>query len=463
MIIESQQGLDESDNESVHEAQTHHVEEQVNRKRQYESEDESSLALDEQKSAFMALLKERNPSPFSMWDLEREKLMDDTRFHLVKLEKDRQNFFDEYIMSVGDQSTDSTAQKPKSKANDPEALFQSLLDLHVTKTSEWGLFSRRFARDKKFTALPRPERESMFRAHLKRLKEGGTPIDKTKKQQDSLKEREEQVRREMQQVDQERARTKRALIASESTIAFQDLLGIYAQIDMEYYQLLQYTDISRDHRYALCKNMNNQEVLFYQHVEHQFQTVVLPKFHQAIEQFLNNLFRRTNQSFQIDKQLLFDLFWESGNFESLKAPRSLLQHTDDPHQVRQFWFGRFVDHLEHLKRHVLDQLEQSIAECSVVKFQIKQVVNDLTARLLEQEKREPSEKEIWEYLDMDEFLDILNRDSRFSNKNGFVDDEMKQLVLKEHLQQWILQAQKEKGGALDRTIALAAGGSIARK
>ncbi|KAJ3160355.1 transcription elongation regulator [Geranomyces michiganensis] len=120
---------------------------------------------------FMALLREADVSPYTTWEKELPKIIDDPRYAQLPTLKDRKTVFDQYcIIRVAELRE---AQKSK-KALSPKEAYQQLLKTETNARTRWDEFRRKFQRDKRFSNCPSQDREPAFRAHIAELKTAQT-------------------------------------------------------------------------------------------------------------------------------------------------------------------------------------------------------------------------------------------------------------------------------------------------
>ncbi|KAJ1953623.1 hypothetical protein IWQ62_005947, partial [Dispira parvispora] len=130
------------------------------------------LAPEESDQQFKQLLRDKNVSPFSTWERELHHIINDPRYALVKTLKQRKELFDEYCAEKAAQKRSSSSLDgvPNEK---PRDAFRRLLVEHVTSdTTLWGEAQRRLRKHSAWLGLTSTrEKEAMFRAHVRNLKE----------------------------------------------------------------------------------------------------------------------------------------------------------------------------------------------------------------------------------------------------------------------------------------------------
>ncbi|KAL1921158.1 uncharacterized protein VTP21DRAFT_10874 [Calcarisporiella thermophila] len=126
------------------------------------------LSEEERKEAFRQLLLESDINPFGTWEKELSKFIHDSRYTLVEKIKDRKDIFDMVCRKLIQERKSQKIDKPKSGRDQ----YLQLLAEETTHRTYWDDFSRRFRRDKRFTALDSAkERETLFKDHVAKLRE----------------------------------------------------------------------------------------------------------------------------------------------------------------------------------------------------------------------------------------------------------------------------------------------------
>ncbi|KAJ3016064.1 transcription elongation regulator [Thoreauomyces humboldtii] len=122
---------------------------------------------------FLNLLREADVSPYTTWEKELPKIIDDPRYGVLATLKERKSVFDQYCIARV-----SELREAKAKATPREIYLQILKD-NTTARTRWDDFNRKFKRDKRFTSIDAKEREKLFKAHIANLKgKGGTEASK---------------------------------------------------------------------------------------------------------------------------------------------------------------------------------------------------------------------------------------------------------------------------------------------
>ncbi|KAJ3174199.1 transcription elongation regulator [Geranomyces variabilis] len=127
--------------------------------------------MEEKTAEFMALLREADVSPYTTWEKELPKIIDDRRYAQLPTLKDRKTVFDQYcVIRVAELREEAKNKKTVT----PKEAYQQLLKDETTQRTRWDEFSRKFKRDKRFANMPQRDREPAFRAHIAELKKPQT-------------------------------------------------------------------------------------------------------------------------------------------------------------------------------------------------------------------------------------------------------------------------------------------------
>ncbi|KAI8148200.1 hypothetical protein BJV82DRAFT_591222 [Fennellomyces sp. T-0311] len=154
-----------------------------------EPSNEPRISDEERIELFTQMLSEKNIAPFSTWEMELPKLINDERYSLVQPHSKRKNLFNNYCRVL---AQEHKANKPATKS--PEDQFMSLLREEANVKMYWEDFRRKVKNDPRFKAIRENKtRESMFRDYLKQLrkqpsKKHSSKRDKEKAYMDLLKE-----------------------------------------------------------------------------------------------------------------------------------------------------------------------------------------------------------------------------------------------------------------------------------
>ncbi|KAI9278787.1 hypothetical protein BDA99DRAFT_493151 [Phascolomyces articulosus] len=133
---------------------------------------EPSMTEEERVELFTQMLSEKEISPFSTWERELPKLINDERYALVQPLSKRKNLFNNFCRIL---VQEHKAKKPISKKS-PEDDYMSLLKQEATVKMYWDDFRRKVKNDARFKAIRENKtREILFKDYIKKLrKEGGS-------------------------------------------------------------------------------------------------------------------------------------------------------------------------------------------------------------------------------------------------------------------------------------------------
>ncbi|GBG69078.1 hypothetical protein CBR_g3777 [Chara braunii] len=198
------------------------------RTRADEERREKRAALKAAMDGFKQLLNEAEGeiSHSTEYETFAEKWGEDPRF-LALEKKDRETLLNERVLPL------KKAEEERVKAEKDAAIaaFKELLNEKkeiVTSTARWSKTKDSLRDDPRYKALPRAEREAIFRAHVAALlaaEQEAERIAKAKKEEEEkqkARERELRKRKEREEEEMERARVK--IRRKEAVVAFQALL-----------------------------------------------------------------------------------------------------------------------------------------------------------------------------------------------------------------------------------------------
>ncbi|KAJ8660337.1 hypothetical protein O0I10_003794 [Lichtheimia ornata] len=130
-----------------------------------ESSTGPQISDEEKIELFTQMLTEKNLDPFSTWEKELPKFINDERYALLPHGK-RKNLFNNYCRVLAEEQK---AKRPQKKS--PEEEFMSLLTQEATTKMYWDDFRRKAKNDPRFKAIRESKtREAMFRDYVKKLR-----------------------------------------------------------------------------------------------------------------------------------------------------------------------------------------------------------------------------------------------------------------------------------------------------
>ncbi|KAI7879010.1 hypothetical protein K492DRAFT_179030 [Lichtheimia hyalospora FSU 10163] len=130
-----------------------------------ESSTGPKISDEEKIELFTQMLTEKNLDPFSTWEKELPKFINDERYSLLPHGK-RKNLFNNYCRVLAEEQK---AKRPQKKS--PEEEFMSLLKQEATTKMYWDDFRRKAKNDPRFKAIRETKmREAMFRDYVKKLR-----------------------------------------------------------------------------------------------------------------------------------------------------------------------------------------------------------------------------------------------------------------------------------------------------
>ncbi|KAG2219365.1 hypothetical protein INT45_006073 [Circinella minor] len=133
---------------------------------QQQQPSESQMAEEERVELFTQMLSEKEISPFSTWERELPKLINDERYNLIQPLSKRKNLFDNFCRIL---VQEHKAKKPISKP--PEEEYMKLLKQEVNSKMYWEDFRRKVKNDSRFKAIrDNKTREILFKDYIKKLR-----------------------------------------------------------------------------------------------------------------------------------------------------------------------------------------------------------------------------------------------------------------------------------------------------
>ncbi|KAI9499368.1 hypothetical protein BDB00DRAFT_796529 [Zychaea mexicana] len=149
------------------EGEGEHKQQPPAQQQQPEKSNEPPQMLEEERiELFTQMLSEKDISPFTTWERELPKMINDERYSLIQPLSKRKNLFDNFCRVL---AQEHKAKKPVTKP--PEEQFMSLLKEEATAKMYWDDFRRKVKNDSRFKAIREIKtRESMFKDYVKKLR-----------------------------------------------------------------------------------------------------------------------------------------------------------------------------------------------------------------------------------------------------------------------------------------------------
>ena len=135
--------------------------------------EEPELDPEEGANIFKEMLSEYSLNPYSTWELELPKFVNDHRYTVLSTTKDRRDIFNDWCR---ERIAELKAEKARQKQIDPRIPFWSFLQSNANPKYYWAEFKRKHRKDPemKDSKLSDKDREKMYRDYLSRMKTSGT-------------------------------------------------------------------------------------------------------------------------------------------------------------------------------------------------------------------------------------------------------------------------------------------------
>ncbi|KAJ3183865.1 transcription elongation regulator [Geranomyces variabilis] len=473
--------------------------------------------MEEKTAEFMALLREADVSPYTTWEKELPKIIDDRRYAQLPTLKDRKAIFDQYCVIRVAELREAAKNK---KTVTPKEAYQQLLKDETTQRTRWDEFSRKFKRDKRFSNMPQrgrepafrahiaelkkpqtrsakddfiallketrdlhadsswrrvqqdidrdpryravrssSEREELFRAHVKTLRrdepsQRETKDDAQKREADrkareaaALRERQAAIRQDQAYLNREMSSHRHSLQTQDATVVFQAmLLDTVRSADAEWVDMRPY--LERDANWARCSAALDQT-----HMQRLFAAHTAQLHEKRVAAFAAALLQTTDLT----------TTWDDVRPWILNDPRAKKlvpppptdgDDDEDAYRARltQAVQAEFEQFQTRRLREARSGLVELLEENNFLKFYVKNAVGEARATAIEN-KSEPIEGSEWGWIKLEEIAKVLSEDKRFIQLQSFAGE--RDQKLKEHVRDLILRYRAEKGGTVDRTLALA--------
>ncbi|KAJ3037204.1 transcription elongation regulator [Rhizophlyctis rosea] len=472
---------------------------------------EVELTAEQRAEKFKALLRETDVSPYSMWEKELPKFINDTRYTLIKTVKERKELFEEYCTV---RAAELREEKQKSAKN-PKETYLKLLEEEVTQRTFWEDFARKFKRDSRFTGLSdSKEREKLFREHVDGFKkrDANRKREQNKSARDDfLKLLEEtrgirpdsrwrEIKRDIERdrrYDAIRSSTEREELFEEFVrkLAKQDDEG-RAQADAErkarerkareeaslreraeqvqreraalrkelgsHRSQLNRADAGGTFRALLIDVVRNDDVAFRDALaelerDSRYQQCRGLSTHEKgaiFEEHLDSLRGKRLSSFHaaIDASTSLIDTWDECKDILLTDPRVtrvLDSRAIGGEEGARRLFSRYQTERKERAR---EELEKGLRENTFVRFHVKNAVQNCHVQAVEKGLKEGAPVgDEWRLISFEEVHEVLKEDKRWLQFAAF--EEERERMLKAYLADLITRFRNERGGTMDRTIA----------
>ncbi|KAJ3075826.1 transcription elongation regulator [Podochytrium sp. JEL0797] len=405
------------------------------------------------KEVFRELLEEAHPPGKSDWrrlqlasaydDFSR-KWKKDSRFTGVSDDRDRKALFKDFVARL---KSGEGERKRVEKKKVEEGFFALLAEGKIISAeSRWREVQKDIERDKRYEAVPTMiQREDLFRQYLKKLVLEGASneaerkeLERKAKEQESLREREESVRRQKADLDREVKRSQYKLQTGESVNLFRNLL----------------IDTIKTHKITW------EEARPHLTTDPRFTQIRLPEYEiaQLFTDHTTSLFQRRLTSFHTlitDRTSITTPFLEVSELLLNDPVTSRLDLSVDE-------LSRHYAQFQHdRERTARDELGVCLRENGFLRFHVKSAVSNALVQAVDKKLKEAEEGDEWRLIGLDEIKAVLKEDKRYNDFECFAAE--RDRIVFSFVKGLIEEFRNEKGGARDSIIARNAGGLVERK
>ncbi|KAJ1547788.1 transcription elongation regulator, partial [Nowakowskiella sp. JEL0078] len=397
------------------------------------------------KNAYTKLLEEETTYR-SNWEEFSRKFKNDPHFLDVDL-KEREDYFKKHITKLREVETEKRRLEMK-EAKDGFLLL--LAEKHIKRGVEWSKIRRELESDKRYQAVRTAnEREEIFKEYIKQL---SVSDDKQRYKDDelrkikerkareaaSLKERQEHVRQEKSTLTRERDSTRSTVLRKEAIDTYKSLLIDYIRTHNVTYSS-KLPSFERDNRWsqiAESLNTNDLKSIFDEHIQCIYSKRIAA-FYELVEKTCSPLAT-------YDDTIAFIQ-------DDVRVANLGLAEVDLDRVLRKEFAAL-------QKRRVIiarEELERCLVENRFLEFHVRNAVQTAESNAKEEKKSVDTADES-KFINMEEIKSVLKDDKRWNAYQIFPEDRVK--LLKDHIDNLVSSIKAEKGGTIDRVIAIHAGG-----
>ena len=273
----------------------------------------------------------------------------------------------------------------------------------------------------------------------------------------ALREREEQVRRQKQELGRENQGKRNRLIKEESTTLFKTMLTDL----IKNHQIVKSLSSSTSSAWNACKALLSQsdpsrwnsiidsKSLHESELDSLFQTHCKNLLQKHLQAFHSLIQEITGSNILMPFSEIQDVILADPRTIRLDLKEDEIQELYEAHQNER-------------KAQSKEGLEACLKENAFIRFHVKQAVQSVHVKAVEQlGLKEAAVGEEWKEMSLEDIKKVIQYDKRYMDYawNETERDRIVFLFVKELIE----QARKEKGGTLDRIVAAHAGGNITTK
>ncbi|KAJ3344461.1 transcription elongation regulator [Entophlyctis luteolus] len=386
----------------------------------------------------------RRMGTLSAYDDFSRKWRRDARYNALGDDRDRKAMFKEFAAHL--KAADAEKKKTERKKMQ-DGFFDLLREVPgISSDSKWRDIQRTIDRDSRYSAVPTPiQREDLFREFLKIIAVENAAseaerqeIQRKAREAESLREREEAVRKQKMTIARELKKSQYQLESGESASLFRTLL-----IDMikshraKFKESLSY--LATDARFDQIRLPEQElEQLFSEHTQSLFQ-----KRLKAWHEFISEVTDITTAFQQVRDMVMAD-----GRTARLEC---------SPDEVEKL----FSEHQHSREAKARSELDLCLKENGFVRFHVKNAVGSCQVQAVEKGLKEAPAGDEWRLIDLEEIKEVLKDDKRYNDFECFAQE--RERIVFSFLKQLVEEFRAEKGGVFDNTVSKFAGGNTDRK
>ncbi|KAI9346558.1 hypothetical protein BDR26DRAFT_855754 [Obelidium mucronatum] len=383
----------------------------------------------------------RKLQSLSAYDDFSRKWKKDSRFTIVNDDRDRKALFKDFVARL---KSGEGERKKAEKKKIEDGFFDLLRNVKGIGTdSRWREIQKQIEKDKRYEAIATPiQREELFRQFLKQLALNNASseaerkeLERKAKEEASLREREEAVRKQKVDLTLEVKKSQYKLQTGESVNLFKNLL----------------IDLIKSHKTTW------RESEAYVTNDPRFQQIRLPshELDHIFTEHTSTLFDRRLMAFHelINEQTLITTPFVDVMETLLLDPRTTRLDCSNEE------LGR------HYNKYQLDREQKARAELEIclkenvfVRFHVKSAVGNSHVQAVEKGLKEAADGDEWRFIGLDEIKAVLKEDKRYNDFDCFAAE--RERIVFTFVKSLIEEFRNEKGGVRDSVVARNAGGLV---
>ncbi|KAJ3120724.1 transcription elongation regulator [Physocladia obscura] len=387
----------------------------------------------------------RKLGSLSAYDDFSRKWKRDPRFTVISDDRDRKAMFKEFVTRM---KAAEGERKRAEKQQIQDNFFELLRSVEgINNESRWRDVQRKIDRDKRYNVIPTPiQREDLFREFLKisALEKASSEaerkeIERKAREVESLRQREETVRKQKTNLAREVRKSQFIMKSSESVDLLKNLL----------------VDLIKSHKTTL------KDSVTYLATDARFDQIMLSEheLEELFKEHTTNIFKKRLTAWHnfINEITLIITPFEDVSEILLKDPRtSRLECTSEDELARLY-----KEYQTEREQKARSELEVCLKENGFVRFHVKSAVGNCHVEAVEKGLKEAEPGAEWRLIGLDEVKSVLQEDKRYNDFECFPAE--RDRIVFSFMKQLIEECRGEKGGVLDSIVARNAGGHVERK